>query len=43
MDISSVMTEFVEGRDAHSAVHRRWRMQDICHSGAAHILQKGGN
>jgi hypothetical protein len=43
MDISSVMTEFVEGRDAQSAVHRRWRMQDICHSGAALGLAEGGN
>ncbi|MFL9666796.1 MULTISPECIES: hypothetical protein [unclassified Variovorax] len=43
MDISSVMAEFVEARDAHSAVHRRWRMQDICHSGAAHSLREGGN
>jgi len=29
------MSEFVEARDDRSAVHRRWRMQDICHTGAA--------
>ncbi|WP_422088467.1 hypothetical protein [Variovorax sp.] len=43
MDISSVMAEFVEARDDRSAVHRRWRMQDICHTGTVHSLQEDGN